>query len=143
MIVIFIFSHQPHSGSITYHVIEEFFPALRGSFLIDIFNFIIRKSAHFIEYFVLCFLMYSFLKEYSFSGKKLCFFSVIFCFLYALTDEFHQAFVPGRTATIRDCFVDLTGSLFFILIYTLFFHRKNEVYVRSRKIRRKKYISRS
>jgi VanZ family protein len=31
--------------------------------------------------------------------------------LYALSDEFHQSFVPGRNATLVDVAIDLTGFL--------------------------------
>jgi VanZ family protein len=36
--------------------------------------------------------------------------SFILIALYGLSDEFHQSFVPGRTATIADWFVDLVGA---------------------------------
>jgi VanZ family protein len=30
---------------------------------------------------------------------------------YATTDEFHQSFVPTRTASVRDVMIDTSGSL--------------------------------
>ena len=35
---------------------------------------------------------------------------------YGLTDEFHQRFVPGRTADVRDLAADTIGALFGILL---------------------------
>lgn len=34
---------------------------------------------------------------------------------YALSDEFHQLFVPGRFASLKDALIDLTGSLLSVL----------------------------
>ena len=41
----------------------------------------------------------------------------IFSFLYSLTDEFHQRFVPGRHAKFMDIGFDLTGMIiaFFLI----------------------------
>ncbi|MDI1321017.1 MAG: VanZ family protein, partial [bacterium] len=30
--------------------------------------------------------------------------------VYAATDEFHQSFVPGRTASLGDVLIDITGA---------------------------------
>lgn len=43
---------------------------------------------------------------------------VILCFLYGLTDEWHQSFVPGRTPDIRDIVADTTGALLAMLLVT-------------------------
>ena len=32
------------------------------------------------------------------------------CFIYAITDEFHQSFVPGRAPEVRDVLIDTLGS---------------------------------
>ena len=41
-----------------------------------------------------------------------------FATLYAASDEFHQSFVPGRTAEVWDVFLDSAGALLFILVAT-------------------------
>ncbi len=38
------------------------------------------------------------------------------CIIYAMTDEWHQMFVPGRAAEWKDVLVDSTGALTGILI---------------------------
>lgn len=47
--------------------------------------------------------------------------SVLFCFIYACTDEYHQMFVLNRSPLIGDVFIDtfgaLIGSLIFNFIY--------------------------
>jgi VanZ family protein len=44
--------------------------------------------------------------------------SLAFVFLYACSDEFHQAFVPSREASFGDVLIDTSGALlFFLAIY--------------------------
>lgn len=44
--------------------------------------------------------------------------------LYAIFDEFHQSFIPGRFACIYDVFADVTG-----IVISLFFVRKLKVFI--------------
>lgn len=37
--------------------------------------------------------------------------ALILCFLYSITDEFHQIFTPGRSASPRDILLDTTAAL--------------------------------
>ncbi|MCM8796361.1 MAG: VanZ family protein [Candidatus Omnitrophica bacterium] len=37
--------------------------------------------------------------------------TVLFGFLYGISDEWHQSFVPGRTVSVFDVLVDTLGSL--------------------------------
>ena len=45
----------------------------------------------------------------------------IFCIIYALTDEWHQMFVPGRAAEWKDVLTDSFGALTGILIIVAIF----------------------
>jgi VanZ family protein len=36
--------------------------------------------------------------------------TVAFCFLYGISDEFHQSFIPGRTVSIYDLLADASGA---------------------------------
>ena len=70
----------------------------------------IRKTAHFTIFAALGF--FAFLT----SGQKklLCKGTaavLIFCGLYAVSDELHQYFVPGRACMLRDMLLDTCGSL--------------------------------
>jgi VanZ family protein len=42
--------------------------------------------------------------------------SFLIAYLYSFSDEFHQYFVPGRTARLRDTFFDLAGIIIGFLI---------------------------
>lgn len=49
------------------------------------------------------------------SGKNLfglVLWSGFFCIIYAITDEFHQSFVPYRDASVLDLFIDGLGGYF-------------------------------
>lgn len=37
--------------------------------------------------------------------------TIFFCILYAISDEFHQAFVPGRSVSALDVLMDGVGSV--------------------------------
>ena len=67
---------------------------------------------HFIEYGGLGFLFAGYFTD-NFKNKlknKELLFILIFTFIYAVSDEFHQSFIKGRTASIKDVIVDFIGS---------------------------------
>ena len=81
----------------------------------------IRKGAHFFEYFVLGVLMarvFEICTKYKYSMKIV--FSWIISSLYAISDEVHQVFVPGRHGKIGDILLDSIGALVGVLIVFLF-----------------------
>ncbi|MBI4791272.1 MAG: VanZ family protein [Deltaproteobacteria bacterium] len=41
---------------------------------------------------------------------------VFFCFLYGLTDEFHQSFIPGRSPSGLDIVADTAGAALVVFI---------------------------
>ena len=43
--------------------------------------------------------------------------TLYFVFFYAITDEFHQSFVPGRSADIHDMMADAVGSAIGAILY--------------------------
>ena len=53
--------------------------------------------------------------------------SLVFCFLYACSDEFHQTFVPGRSGEVRDVFVDMAGVAFGLVLVLLISLRRKEL----------------
>ena len=73
---------------------------------------LIRKSAHAFEYFILDLLILNFLFCIR-KDKKILFFivSILICFLYACTDEFHQKFVECRSSLFSDALIDTCGSV--------------------------------
>ena len=85
------------------------------SILGDIGTFIIRKTAHFCEYFILCVLFYRVLIMY-FNIIRTRIISIVATFIYASSDEIHQFFVLGRTCAFRDVLIDTLGGIVAILV---------------------------
>lgn len=78
---------------------------------IDWQDFVIKKTAHFVEYGILAGLMYwSCIKTVSVKLSKLIIVVWILTVAYAMSDEFHQSFIPGRGPAIRDVFIDSLGA---------------------------------
>lgn len=91
----------------------------------DMLNFLpfsmyhIRKLAHFSIYAALGFSSCLMFKSYG--CKHYHVFSILFCILYAASDEFHQMFVSQRSPQIFDVFIDSCGaSCINILLFGIF-----------------------
>ena len=69
-------------------------------------HYLIRKSAHFTEYFVLFWLL---MRGPMARRPHL---ALAICALYAFSDEAHQILVPGRTPSLYDVGLDFGGALF-------------------------------
>ena len=46
--------------------------------------------------------------------------------IYGLLDEFHQSFVPSRTASIYDSAIDIAGGLTVLLIFKFYGNNRSE-----------------
>ena len=107
--VIFMMSTSTFSAFNTSTIIEPiilwFFPTASVGTL-AVVHALIRKSAHFVEYGVLFWL----LLRGPMAKRPYTAFAI--CVVYALLDEGHQLFVPGRTASLYDVALDSTGALF-------------------------------
>ena len=85
---------------------------------LDIIHYSTRKVAHFTEYAILGFLA---ARAFRTSPRPaisdrwflICATLVV---VYALMDEYHQAFVPSRTASIFDSMIDMAGGLTALLV---------------------------
>lgn len=71
-----------------------------------------RKLAHFTEYAILGFLAARAFR----TSPRWFLIAAILIVVYALLDEYHQSFVPSRTASIYDSFIDMAGGLTALLI---------------------------
>ncbi|MBZ9684888.1 VanZ family protein [Clostridium estertheticum] len=122
MIIIFLFSSQPGEVSSENNKFVIYVFKLVGldlnSILGTLSDFIVRKAAHFTEYFILYILLYRAINTKKNGDFKVFTLSLLMVFLYACSDEFHQAFVPGRGPAFRDVLVDTCGGLTaFLTIY--------------------------
>ena len=93
---------------------------------IELLSLIIRKLAHFTEYFILYILLYNVIKHYVHT-KKIIFYSIMGVIIYAVSDELHQYFVPERSSTIKDVFIDTCGGIAASIVNNLFYKVKNMI----------------
>jgi VanZ family protein len=110
-----------YSRDFTRWILQHFvkgFDALDSSgqqSMIEKVNVVIRKCAHFTEYTILGFVITMLFFQYprlNKLGGKMLIISILFCMLYAVTDEVHQLFVSGRSGKVLDVLIDTSGSAF-------------------------------
>src|SRR6185295_11833443 len=116
MAFISIASTGEFSGENTSRIIRPLvlwlFPDISEASL-QLVHFSVRKAAHFIEYAVLGLLAGRAFSRSSHSllGRRWVFVGLALIVVYALLDEYHQSFVPSRTASIYDSLIDSAGGL--------------------------------
>lgn len=131
MAVIFFFSSQnaTASSSVSTGVTEKLLslsPAFRNmpqekktESVASVHSFI-RKCAHFSLYALLGFCVFGFVNTHKLKFITSFFTALVFCVFYAVSDEVHQLFVPGRSCEVRDMCIDSCGALCGILLMLLF-----------------------
>lgn len=166
MVLIFYFSAQTAEestgqsdgvsyiiGNIIYKDFDSWSEQKKAEFA-DSISSLVRKTAHMIEYGILCFLWFETLGGYAAkplndqtaggpdkdqsairSGEGLlinlayrisgAFFITV---IYAATDEFHQRFVAGRTGKVADVFIDAGGAFIVCVILAVSFVIKDRGY---------------
>ena len=115
MALIFYLSHQPatESNSLSTGITERVVAIIERvtsdiDFDVSNFNHIIRKNAHFFAYLILGVLVSNALKN---NGLKGFIIALAICILYAISDEVHQLFIPGRAGQVRDVIIDSAGAV--------------------------------
>ncbi len=112
-----------YGGSVTGWLLKELLSLVHVHLpepTFEIVHFLIRKLAHCTEYGIFAlFLYYSFtFRQPERWNTRSAVSAVIVAGLFSLTDEYHQSFVPGRTASIKDCGIDTFGaSAAMLLLY--------------------------
>ena len=118
--VIFAFSHQAHSSQAT----EVYFGG---------FNIFVRKMGHISEFAILYFLVRWALLTSSLKSReaekdssktkrwqnviedKTILGATLISVAYAISDEWHQSFVPGRSACVEDVMLDSSAVIVAVL----------------------------
>lgn len=92
-----------------------------------------RKTAHVTLYFMLGLLCMTVLLQYALKMKMRFVTALGIAVGYAITDEIHQLFVPGRGALVSDVFIDafgaLAGVLLAVLVHWLWSRHRNQTIV--------------
>lgn len=119
MVFIFVMSQVPGEKSSEQSRLViyafSFFGIDLNSIWGDLATYIVRKGAHFTEYFILYILIFRVLKMY-YSKRKSLIMGILCVFLYACSDEFHQYFIEGRVASFKDVLIDTSGGIFSSLV---------------------------
>jgi VanZ family protein len=88
-------------------------------------DFITKKAGHVTEYSVLAFLLWRAIsKERGWPVLLSLGSAFILSLLYAVSDEFHQTFVPGRTGRLTDVGFDALGALLALCLIWWFSNRR-------------------
>jgi VanZ family protein len=103
-----------HSSRIIVPLLHWLFPQMPDD-TIYLIVLLVRKCAHLTEYAVLALLLWRALRKpmkndprpWLWCEARL---TLLIVALYAASDEFHQIFVPTRTAQVSDVFVDTAGG---------------------------------
>ncbi len=133
-VIIFLMSAKTgeESGNLSGSFIQFFVRIFNSNFenlspqeqqtIIDSYQFIVRKGAHFFIFAALGFFTVGFLNTYNnLRYFKSSIFSLIFVSLYAASDETHQLFTLDRGGRFSDVLLDTSGGIFGILIMFLLF----------------------
>ncbi len=111
------------SGSIS-KLISQLFGGEMSTLGMNAIEVVIRKVAHILEYTLLGGLWYGYFLCTRLSPKKQVGFTLLISVLYAISDEVHQFFVPGRAARFYDVGFDTIGVILGILAVVLFCRNK-------------------
>lgn len=91
-------------------------------------NVLVRKAAHMTEFGVLAVCTSYYLFICGLRGRRGMMYSIFLSVAYAITDEIHQLFVPGRSGRVTDVLIDtigcLLGALFFSFLQHVIKNRK-------------------
>ena len=105
------------SSAVSGGIIEKIvtlFPFLQKgeemSVVVESLQHIVRSFAHLTIFFALGSSVSAFICTYEISGFLRFLISQIFCILFAVSDEYHQKYVPGRSCQLTDMLTDSLGS---------------------------------
>lgn len=89
---------------------------------------IVRKIAHFSIYTFVGVILMCLFSTYRLKDMQKLYFSSIIGIIYAISDEIHQSFIPGRLASVFDVIIDtmgvICGTLCVLLIIKIILNTK-------------------
>jgi len=111
---------EENTGRIIVPILRWLLPHASHATLVFLHH-VIRKCAHFTEYFILSLLILRGIR----AGRRethlaWALLAIVVVMGYASLDEFHQRFVKGRTPSVRDVMIDTSGGVAAQLTAALF-----------------------
>ena len=129
MILIFFMSNQPADISNKQSdLVIKLFSAIGidlNTHLGELASFVVRKGAHFTEYFILYCFSITVCKNYV-DIKKARIYCLFIVLGYAISDEIHQYFIPGREMAIRDVAIDFSGGVLGFIVNWIIYKFKSK-----------------
>jgi VanZ family protein len=115
-----------NTGSVIQPLLRWLFPHISDE-RVAFVHFFARKCAHFGGYAVLGLLAArAFISSTHVRLRNNWFLSALLLVsLYALSDEYHQSFVPSRTGSIYDSLLDMSGGLTALLVVAVLARQRN------------------
>ena len=107
-----------HTGTIVIPILAWLFPNADRPTLLAA-HAVIRKLGHFTEYLVFGVLIVRALRDADEWRWRHAVMAIALATLYAVTDEVHQYFVPGRTAAVGDVVIDGFGAFAGQVVFAL------------------------
>lgn len=137
MTIIFIFSNQPSktSGEISGNLSRKILSTTGILEKINIDNRekvvittekVIRKIAHYLIYLLGGILLMSYANIYNIANNKKMFYASVAGAIYAVTDEIHQYFIPGRACMWQDVWLDSLGVMTGVIMVCLIIELKGK-----------------
>ena len=142
MLTIFLFSSQSGSDStstssgLIVRLLKAFYPnfngmdALAQQDVIDSFQLLVRKGAHFSIYALLGAATSCAVLTHFWAHKVRFVTSFAICAVYAASDEVHQLFIPDRSGAVLDVVIDSCGALLGIAFVLLLVARLFKKHIR-------------
>lgn len=113
-------------GAMIATIIHHVEPSFSIAELVERMDHAIRKTAHMSEYLILAMLLMNCLQAYGIKHKPGSGYAMVIGVLYAMTDEIHQYFVPGRACLLSDVLIDSGGVFLGVCLFRIIIKvRKN------------------
>lgn len=128
--IVFTFSAQPGrtstdlSGTIAEKVVNivhrnDELTSKERTALTKKYNGVLRKLAHYTIYLLGGIVIISFINSLTNNKKRIVILTILSGFAYALSDEIHQSFTPGRDPRFTDVLIDTAGVITGVIIYLI------------------------
>lgn len=102
--------------------------------------FAIRKMAHLTVFCFLQIISFIVFRSRGTSVLKATIYSMGIVVIYAICDEIHQYYIPGRSCELRDVMIDSTGGLFGLLVSYIILLIKKTYLLIFQSIKKNKYV---
>ena len=115
-----------HTGSLIERIVRWVVPSITAE-RFEIVHHVIRKCAHFVEYFIFFLLLYRGVRSSRTTNGRWRWSTAGIAWLiaagYSVLDEIHQIFVPSRGPSAWDSLLDSTGALIALMVLFILYQR--------------------